>query len=57
MLPKEKCEIDTFQAGFCDISFGLITSTTKKKTPAVKFSELIFRNNFFVFNFSKMCSR
>ena len=29
----------------------------KKKTPAVKFLELIFRNNFFIFNFSKMCSR
>ena len=29
----------------------------KKKTPAVKFLDLIFRNNFFVFNFSKMCSR
>ena len=27
----------------------------KKKTPAVKFLELIFRNNFFIFNFSKMC--
>ena len=29
----------------------------KKKTPAVRFLDLIFRNNFFVFNFSKMCSR
>ena len=29
----------------------------KKKTPAVKFLDLIFRNNFFIFNFSKMCSR
>ena len=28
-----------------------------KKTPAVKFLELIFRNNFFIFNFSEMCSR
>ena len=28
-----------------------------KKTPAVKFLDLIFRNNSFVFNFSKMCSR
>ena len=25
----------------------------KKKTPAVKFLELIFRNNFFIFNFRK----
>ena len=24
-------------------------------TPAVKFLELIFRNNFLIFNFSKMC--
>ena len=24
-LPKENCEIDTFQAGFCDTSFILIT--------------------------------
>ena len=29
----------------------------KKKTPAVKFLDLNFHNNFFVFNFSKMCSR
>ena len=29
----------------------------KKKTPAVKFLDLIFCNNFFIFNFSKMCSR
>ena len=29
----------------------------KKKNPAVKFLELIFRNNFFIFNFSKMCPR
>ena len=29
----------------------------KKKTPTVKFLDLIFRNNFFIFNFSKMCSR
>ena len=29
----------------------------KKKTPAVKFLDLVFRNNFFIFNFSKMCSR
>ena len=28
-----------------------------KKNPAVKFLDLIFRNNFFIFNFSKMCSR
>ena len=26
-------------------------------TPAVKFLDLIFRNNFFIFNISKMCSR
>ena len=26
-------------------------------TPAVKFLDLIFRNNFFIFNFSKMCSQ
>ena len=26
-------------------------------TPADKFLDLIFRNNFFIFNFSKMCSR
>ena len=40
---------------------GLISlaKKKKKKTPAVKFLELIFifRNNFFIFNFSKMCSR
>ena len=29
----------------------------KKPTPAVKFLDLIFRNNFFVFNFNKKCSR
>ena len=29
----------------------------KKKTPAVMFLDLIFRSNFFIFNFSKMCSR
>ena len=29
----------------------------KKKTPAVKFLDLIFRNNIFIINFSKMCSR
>ena len=29
----------------------------QKKTPVVKFLDLIFRNNFFIFNFSKMCSR
>ena len=28
-----------------------------KKTPAIKFLDQIFRNNFFIFNFSKMCSR
>ena len=39
------------------ISSGLSDETKKKKTPAVKFLDLIFRNNFFVFNFSKMCSR
>ena len=27
-LLKEKCEIDTFQAGFCDITFPLITFTS-----------------------------
>ena len=26
-------------------------------TPADKFLDLIFRNNFFIFNFSKICSR
>ena len=26
-------------------------------TPAVKFLDLIFRNNVFIFNLSKMCSR
>ena len=26
-LPKENCEIDTFQTGFCDTSFILITFT------------------------------
>ena len=29
----------------------------KKKTPADKFLELIFRNNFFYLQFSKMCLR
>ena len=29
----------------------------KRVTPAVKFLDLIFRNNFFMFNFSKMYSR
>ena len=33
----------------------LIAKKKKKQTPAVKFLDLIFRNNFFVFNFSKMC--
>ena len=28
-----------------------------KKTSAVKFLDVIFRNNFFIFNFSQMCSR
>ena len=27
-LPKEKCEIDIFKAGFCDMKFMLITFTT-----------------------------
>ena len=27
-LPNEKCEIDTFQDGFCNMSFLLITFTT-----------------------------
>ena len=27
-MPKKKCEFDTFQAGFCDLSFVLITFTT-----------------------------
>ena len=34
-----------------------ITKQTKKTPPAVQFLELIFRNNFFIFNFSKMCLR
>ena len=29
----------------------------KKTTPAVKFLDLSFRNNFFIFNLSNMCSR
>ena len=27
-LPKDKCEIDSFQAGFCNMSFILIIYTT-----------------------------
>ena len=33
--------------------FVAFFSLKKKKTSAVKFLDLIFRNNFFVFNFSK----
>ena len=35
----------------------ITTTTTTKKTSAVKFIELIFRNNIFIFNFRKMCVR
>ena len=33
----------------------LVTLKNKGETPAVKFLDLIFRNNFFVLNFSKIC--
>ena len=40
------------------LSKKVAVSTKKKKTtPVVKFLDLIFRNKFFIFNISKMCSR
>ena len=36
--------------------FNLNINKGQDLTPADKFLDLIFRNNFFVFNFSKMCS-
>ena len=35
----------------CTLLYSILK---KKKTPADKFLDLIFRNNFFIFNFSKM---
>ena len=48
--------------GTCQLYFSLnenynLRHKLKKNPPTVKFLDLIFRNNFFVFNFSKMCSR
>ena len=37
--------------------FKALTVFKHNLTPAVKFLDLIFRNNFFVFNFCKMCLR
>ena len=53
LLPRHMIQYDCLKEVFNQMRL----KKKQKKTPADKFLDLIFRNNFFIFNFSKMCSR